>query len=109
MSEPCGTKERQNTYQIDAEVFLRACLASKSSKMAALRRPVQFSWAWLSPFTRVSLSKKGRKDVKKTRVAKSAGVSSSQASRDSRILDHGESADAGFVADGESRVPATAL
>jgi transposase-like protein len=47
-------------------------------------------------------------ELKKTRVAKSAGVSSSQASRD-RILDHGESADAGFVADGESPVPAAAL
>ena len=46
--------------------------------------------------------------VKKTRVAKSAGVSSSPASRDMR-LDHGESADAGFVADGESPVPAAAL
>ena len=43
-----------------------------------------------------------------SRVAKSAGVSASQASRD-RILDHGESADAGFVADGESPVPAVAL
>jgi transposase-like protein len=47
-------------------------------------------------------------ELKKTRVAKSAGVSSSQASRD-MILDHGESADAGFVADGESPVPAVAL
>jgi DNA-binding transcriptional LysR family regulator len=49
-----------------------------------------------------------RQALKKTRVAKSAGVSSSQASRD-MILDHGESADAGFVADGESPVPAVAL
>ena len=46
--------------------------------------------------------------LKKTRVAKSAGVSASPASRD-MIRDHGESADAGFVADGESPVPAAAL
>jgi len=43
-----------------------------------------------------------------SRVAKSAGVSSSQAAR-AMILDHGESADAGFVADGASPVPAVAL
>jgi hypothetical protein len=43
-----------------------------------------------------------------SRVAKSAGVSASPASRD-MIRDHGESADAGFVADGESPVPAAAL
>src|SRR5262252_5790956 len=43
-----------------------------------------------------------------SRVAKSAGVSSSQASRD-MIRDHGESADAGCVADGESPGPAAAL
>ena len=48
------------------------------------------------------------KELKKTRVAKSAGVSSSQASRD-MILDHGESADAGFVAAGASPVPAASL
>ena len=46
--------------------------------------------------------------LKKTRVAKSAGVSSSQASQDT-LLDHGGSADAGSVADGESPVPAAAL
>jgi transposase-like protein len=47
-------------------------------------------------------------ELKKTRVAKSAGVSSSPVSRDRR-LDHGESADAGCVAGGESPVPAAAL
>jgi transposase-like protein len=47
-------------------------------------------------------------ELKKTMVAKSAGVSSSQAWRD-MILDHGKSADAGFVADGASRGPAAAL
>ena len=46
--------------------------------------------------------------AKKTRVAKPAGVSSPQASRD-MMLDHGESADAGFVADGGSPVPAVVL
>ena len=46
--------------------------------------------------------------LKKTRVVKLAGVSASPASRD-MIRDHGESADAGFVADGESPVPAAAL
>jgi transposase len=45
---------------------------------------------------------------KKTRVAKSAGVSSPQASRD-RMRDHGESAGEGFVADAGSPVPAAAL
>ena len=49
-----------------------------------------------------------RQALKKPRVAKSAGVSSSPAARD-MIRDHGESADAGFVADGESPVPAAAL
>ena len=49
-----------------------------------------------------------RRTLKKTRVAKSAGVSSSQASQDT-LLDHGGSADAGSVADGESPVPAAAL
>src|SRR5438874_92311 len=43
-----------------------------------------------------------------SRVANSAGVSSSPASRD-RILDPGESAAAGSVADGGSPVPAAAL
>src|SRR5215813_13634750 len=42
-----------------------------------------------------------------SRVAKSAGVSSSQASRD-MIRDHGESAAAGCVADGASPGPAAA-
>src|SRR5262245_39255400 len=46
--------------------------------------------------------------VKKTRVAKSAGVSSAPASRDT-MRDHGASADAGAVADGGSPVPAAAL
>ena len=49
-----------------------------------------------------------RQALKKTRVAKSAGVSSPQASRD-MMLDHGESAAAEFVADGASPVPAAAL
>ena len=49
-----------------------------------------------------------RQALKKTRVAKSAGVSSPQASRD-MMLDHGESADEGSVADGGSPAPAAAL
>jgi hypothetical protein len=49
-----------------------------------------------------------KRPVKKTRVAKSAGVSSPQASRD-MMLDHGESADEGSVADGRSPAPAAAL
>src|SRR5436190_18492335 len=43
-----------------------------------------------------------------SRVAKSAGGSSLQASQD-RMRDHGESADAGAGADGGSPVPAAAL
>ena len=46
--------------------------------------------------------------LKKTRVAKSAGVSASQAARERR-LEPGASADAGCVADGASPVPAVAL
>src|SRR6266446_2084131 len=59
--------------------------------------------------TGVQVSRESVREVlKKTRVAKSAGVSSPQASRD-MMLDHGESADAGSVADGGSPVPAAAL
>jgi transposase len=46
--------------------------------------------------------------LKKTRVAKSAGVSSSPTSRDT-IRDHDESADAGSAADGGPLVSAAAL
>jgi len=46
--------------------------------------------------------------VKKTRVAKSAGESPPPAAQD-RLLGHGESADAGSVADGGSPGPAAAL
>jgi len=49
-----------------------------------------------------------RQALKKTRAAKSAGVSSSQASRDMR-RDHDESAAAGSVVDGVPPGPAAAL
>ena len=49
-----------------------------------------------------------RQALKKTRAAKSAGVSSSQASRDMR-RDHDESAAAGSVVDGVTPGPAAAL
>jgi homeodomain-containing protein len=49
-----------------------------------------------------------RQALKKTRVAKLAGVSSLQASQD-MMRDHGESADAASAAGGGSLVPAAAL
>src|SRR6266700_5495125 len=53
----------------------------------------------LAQQTGVQLGRESVRGVlKKTRVAKSAGVSSPQASRD-MMLDHGESADEGSVAD----------
>jgi hypothetical protein len=54
------------------EVFLRARLASKSSKMATLRRLVQFSQACLFPFARAHGAKKRITGVKKLTTLKIA-------------------------------------
>ena len=54
------------------------------------------------------VAQEAQEALKKTRMAKSAGVSPPQASPDRR-QGPGESADVGFVADGASPVPAAAL